>query len=245
MKKMKFLLWALLMVVGLSFQSCDDGDGYSLGDVAVDWATVNVKGAHVYDFTGDRWGKIWPAATNGSLYAPADGQRVLLYFNPLYDNYPEGYDCSVKVLSIREILTKPIQQLTAGNEEEFGNDPVSIFEGNMWINGGHLNIVFNQDLPAQTKHLVSLVENTTVTPAQDGYIHLEFRYNTYGDTTGYWSSGAVSFNLNALEITPETKGIKVKINSAVNGEKEIAFDLEEMPSPEGLNQMDFSRMEVN
>ena len=42
----------------------DYGDGYSLGDVAVDWATVNVKGAHVYDFTGDRWGQIWPATTD-------------------------------------------------------------------------------------------------------------------------------------------------------------------------------------
>ena len=44
--------------MGVTFQSCDDDDGYSLGDVAVDWATVNVKGAHVYDFTGDRWGQI-------------------------------------------------------------------------------------------------------------------------------------------------------------------------------------------
>ena len=43
--------------MGVTFQSCDDDDGYSLGDVAVDWATVNVKGAHVYDFTGDRWDK--------------------------------------------------------------------------------------------------------------------------------------------------------------------------------------------
>ena len=42
--------------MGVTLQSCDDSDGYSLGDVAVDWATVNVKGAHVYDFTGDRWG---------------------------------------------------------------------------------------------------------------------------------------------------------------------------------------------
>ena len=56
MKKLNLLLLAFLVVMGVTFQSCDDGDGYSLGDVAVDWATVNVKGAHVYDFTGDRWG---------------------------------------------------------------------------------------------------------------------------------------------------------------------------------------------
>ena len=217
MKKLNLLLLAFLAVMGVTFQSCDDDDGYSLGDVAVDWATVNVKGAHVYDFTGDRWGQIWPATTDYFWYSPIDGQRVILYFNPLYDNYPEGYDCSVKVLSIKEILTKPIEELTAENEEEFGNDPVDIFEDNMWISGG---------------------------PDQDGYIHLEYRYNTYADTTGYWRNGAVSFNLNSLEITSETKGIKVKINSAKNGEKEVSFDLKETPSPVGLSQMDFSQMEI-
>ncbi len=196
MKKLNLLLLAFLAVMGVTFQSCDDDDGYSLGDVAVDWATVNVKGAHVYDFTGDRWGQIWPATTDYFWYSPIDGQRVILYFNPLYDNYPEGYDCSVKVLSIKEILTKPIEELTAENEE------------------------------------------------QDGYIHLEYRYNTYADTTGYWRNGAVSFNLNSLEITSETKGIKVKINSAKNGEKEVSFDLKETPSPVGLSQMDFSQMEI-
>ena len=46
MKKLNLLLLAFLAVMGVTFQSCDDDD-YSLGDVAVDWATVNVKGAHV------------------------------------------------------------------------------------------------------------------------------------------------------------------------------------------------------
>lgn len=48
MKKLNLLLLAFLVVMGVTLQSCDDSDGYSLGDVAVDWATVNVKGAHMY-----------------------------------------------------------------------------------------------------------------------------------------------------------------------------------------------------
>ena len=56
--------------------------------------------------------------------------------------------------------------------------------------------------------------------------------------------GAVSFNLKSLKITSETKGIKVKINSAKNGEKEVSFDLKETPSQVGLSQMDFSQMEI-
>ena len=35
MKKLNLLLLAFLVVMGVTFQSCDDGDGYSLGDVAV------------------------------------------------------------------------------------------------------------------------------------------------------------------------------------------------------------------
>ena len=76
MKKLNLLLLAFLAVMGVTFQSCDDDDGYSLGDVAVDWATVNVKGAHVYDFTGDRWGQIWPATTDYFWYSPIDGNEL-------------------------------------------------------------------------------------------------------------------------------------------------------------------------
>lgn len=245
MKKLNFFLWTFLAVVGVTFQSCDDGDYYSIGDFAADWATVNVKGAHVYDFTGDKWGELWPAATNFPGYSPVDGQRVIVYFNPLYDNYPEGYDCSIKLERVREVLTKQVEELTAENEKEYGNDPVDIPQGYMWISRtGYLNIIFLQNLPAEVKHRVSLVKNTTITSTDDGYIHLEYRYNTYDDTTDVWGRGAVSFNLNSLDITPETKGIKVKINSAANGEKEITFDLKETPSPEGLSQMDFTKMEI-
>ena len=63
MKKLTFLLLAFLAVMGVTFQSCDDGDGYSLGDVAVDWATVNVKGAHVY---GGKYG-LQPLIISGIL----------------------------------------------------------------------------------------------------------------------------------------------------------------------------------
>lgn len=246
MKKLNHFLLAVLVVMGVTFQSCDDNDYYSIGDIAVDWVTVNVKGAHVYDFTGDRWGKLWPAATIYPGYSPVDGQRAIISFNPLYDNYPQGYDCSIKLTGVREILTKQIEELTAENEEEYGNDPVSIYEGNMWISrGGYLNIIFNQDLPAKVKHRVSLVKNTMAAPAEDGYIHLEYRYNTYGDTIGYWVYGAVSFNLNSLDITPDTKGIKVKINFRENGEQEVTFDLKSSTSsPDKLLQKDFSKMEA-
>ena len=59
---------------------------------------------------------------------------------------------------------------------------------------------------------------------EDGYVHLELRYNDYDDVTGYGNWGAVSYNLNSLNFTDATKGIKLKLNSSVNGEIEVAFD---------------------
>ena len=54
---------------------------------------------------------------------------MITYFNPLYDNY-EGYDHAVKVEHNYNVLTKQVEDLTAENESEFGNDPV-------WVNKGY------------------------------------------------------------------------------------------------------------
>lgn len=104
MKKIKLLWMAMLTLMLPALQSCDDNDGYSLGDIAVDWATVRVVGGDTYSLNADRWGTLWPAATAIPFYKPIDGQRVITYFNPLYDNY-EGYDHAVKVEHNYNVLT--------------------------------------------------------------------------------------------------------------------------------------------
>lgn len=236
MKRVNLLLAAVLLALLPALQSCDNNDGFSIGDIAGDWATVRVTGGDNYTLTADNWGTLFPAATSIPWYKPVDGQRVIAYFNPLGEDY-SGADYAVKVEGIREILTKPVEDLTAANEAEFGNDPVLIFKNNLWIGGGYLNVIFRQNLPAMEKHRVSLVTNTTVTPVADDYIHLEYRYNTYNDTTNYWVNGAVSFNLNSLDLTGK-KGIKVKLNSTENGEVEVVFDLKDQSTPEEAKKID-------
>ena len=49
--------------------------------------------------------------------------------------------------------------MTVENEEEFGNDPILIYQGDMWLGGKFLNIIFRQNLPRSEKHRISLVEN--------------------------------------------------------------------------------------
>lgn len=238
MKKIKLLWMAMLTLMLPALQSCDDNDGYSLGDIAVDWATVRVVGGDTYSLNADRWGTLWPAATAIPFYKPIDGQRVITYFNPLYDNY-EGYDHAVKVEHNYNVLTKQVEDLTAENESEFGNDPVWVNKDMMWIGGGYLNVIFRQIYRLRRSILsvwfvISGLQ--LLRERMDGYIHLEFRYNTYDDVTARQANGAVSFNLNSLDLTGK-KGIKVKLNSVKDGETEVVFNLKGQSMPEEAKQV--------
>ncbi len=112
-----------------------------------------------------------------------------------------------------------------------------------------MNIFFMQNLPssADNKHRISLVrpQEDDALYGEDGYIHLELRYNDYDDLTGYRSPGAVSYNLNSLDIPFETKGIKLKLNSEENGEVEVTFDLKTVGTNEKLTtNVDLSNMQL-
>ena len=232
-----------------ALQSCDDNDGYSIGDFTPPlWATVRVTGNAFY-LDCDVWGTLWPVNTDLGWYEPVDGKRVITIFNPLSDGF-DGYDHAVKLLRLYDVLTKEVETLTPETEEEFGNDPVAIFKGDIGISGGYLNIVFQQNLPSEKKHRISLVqraEDAEVPLAEegndDGYIHLELRYNDYDDLSGVRAPGLVSFNLKELNITSETKGIKLKLNSEVNDEVEITFEKQSDNSAK-VSNLDFSKMQL-
>ena len=106
------------------------------------------------------------------------------------DNY-EGYDHAVKILGIQNVLTKQVETLTPETDEEFGNDPVTIYQGDISISGGYMNIIFLQNLPAKEKHRISLVrpQDDAELYGEDGYVHLELRYNDY-DGDGLWQLGS-------------------------------------------------------
>lgn len=241
MKRMKSKLLALFAVLFLGFSSCDDGNGYSLGDIALDMATVNQE-VDCYSLSGDTWGTMWPAATAIPWYHPADSQRVIVYFTPLQDDF-QGFDCAIKVGDVEEILTKRIETLTGENDEEYGNDPLNIEDGNIWISGGFLNIRFIQNMPKQHKHRISLVKDPAYNEsANDGYIHLEVRYNDYDDFSQAYIYGLVSFNLEYPSLSPDSKGFKIRVNLLNKGETEFVYDFgEQVAAPKNL---DFSNKDI-
>lgn len=229
-----------------ALQSCDD-DGYSIGDFSWDWATVRTTGSGGYYLEGDNWGMIEPVATSIPWYKPVDGERVSVFFNPLAD-MTDKKGVQAKMEGIERLLTKNVE-VVANKEDslKYGNDPITIYEGDMWLGGKFLNVVFRQNLPRSEKHLISLVQDKTQASAggettssvvsqsdtetptaevgDDGYVHLELRYNTYGDETKYQGWGKVSFNLDSVYPSiasttdkPAFKGFKVTIHSRTNGE---------------------------
>ncbi len=246
MKKLHGLLVALCLAVLPALQSCGDSDGYSVGDFTPPlWATVRVTGNAFY-LDCDVWGTLWPVNMNLRSYEAVDGQRVLTVFNPLWDNY-EGYDHAVKLLSLQNVLTKEVETLTPDTEEVFGNDPVMIYKGDIGISNGYMNLFFVQNLPSVKKHRISLVrpQDDATLYGEDGYIHLELRYNTYNDLTGRRAYGAVSYNLNSLKITHDIKGFKLKINSAANGKVELTFNLKTSASDvKDISNADLSGMQL-
>jgi hypothetical protein len=223
-------------------QACSNEDGHSLGDIVVDWATVRVEDNTFY-LQGDGVGSLWLVNTNLGFYRPVDGQRILAYYNPLYDNF-EGYDQAVRLLDFREALTKQTDELTEENAAELGNDPILIYKGDMGFGGGYMNLIFYQNLPKDlsTKHRISLVEVKTDT--DDGYVHLKLLYNTYGDKSGRYVAGLVSFNLDKLEIPDNTKGFKVQLNSEENGEVEVTFDRRQANQTINAEGLEFSKMQL-
>lgn len=246
MKKLHWLFMTICLAVWPALQSCDDNDGYSIGDYTPPlWATMRVTGSSFY-LDCDVWGTLWPVNTDMGWYEPADGQRVITVFNPLWDNY-EGFDHAVKILRLQNVLTKGVETLTPETDGELGNDPVLIFKSDISIGNGYMNIFFLQNLPAKTKHRISLVRPSDDAElyGDDGYIHLELRYNTYDDVTGSRAYGAVSYNLNSLNMTPETKGIKLKLNSEKNGKVEVVFNRKESGgNMEKMQNQDLSKMQL-
>lgn len=236
MRKINLLLLSLLTFFAFTFQSCDNNDGYSIGDFGMSWATVRVLNGNTYYLDSDRFGTLWLSADAALWYKPVEGERVVSYFNPLADNY-NGYDMAIKLEAIYPVLTKEVVELTSENEKEFGNDPIIIFQNNLWVSNGYMNIIFRQNTPLSKKHYINLVQGASVDGEDEDYAYLALRYNTYNDLSGYWQDGAVSFNLNDVDLNGK-KGIILKMNSEKNGKVEIKIDL---TSKSNEPSVDFNR----
>lgn len=70
MKKLSCFLVAMLFLLMPALQSCDDNDGYSIGQFGGSWATVRVLSGNTYYLDSDYYGTLWPAASNVYGFRP-------------------------------------------------------------------------------------------------------------------------------------------------------------------------------
>lgn len=228
MKKITSLLSILCLAVTLAFQSCDDGDGYSLGDfTAPQLATVRAVSGTGFYLDCDVWGTCWPVNIDMGWYMPIDGQRVMTVFNPLWDNYG-GFDHAVKILEIKNVLTKYVEIKTPDEAAEMADDALPAVEEGISITNGYLNVFFLRRLPFTTDvRLVYLKDDITetVTPAvgDDGFYHLELRCDTQVDVDTPGGYSVVSYSLNELHYQPSAQGIKLSVNLEGVGKQELTF----------------------
>ncbi|MDR1406525.1 MAG: NigD-like protein [Tannerella sp.] len=216
---MKLLKSALCIVLaGLLLNACNDDGVYSMNDAWYSIATVNPLGDGAYSFTLDDGTTLWPAATDAPWYDAQQKQRVIVVYTILSDRF-QGYDHAVKVLDIRNVLTKDVaKDLDEKNDGEYGRDPVKIL--NMWIGDGYLNVEFGfRNGGMGVVHYVNLVKMDNA----DTPYSYEFRHNAYGDNTLYAQKGMVAFDLSDIRETEEIE-LTVKINTFEGElEKKITF----------------------
>lgn len=222
------LFLVIIAALLFSFTSCDDDDGYSLNDFVVRLATVKIDNGVSYILT-DSYTTLLPIAGYYPSTNLADGDRIAINYTLLYDDF-QGFDHAIKVNNLYKLLSKPIETIeTEADDDKYGDDVVWIFDA--WVGGDYLNIKFAYPAFAISKpqHRINLVQNKLVEQEQDGYIHLEYRYNAMGDfdkplEDTYMLLSYVGFNLKSIEIPDDCKGFKVKINSVKNGHRVLTYD---------------------
>lgn len=198
-----------IFILLLTLISCNNKDGYSLGDFQVSIATIILEGENSYSILLDNGKKLWPSVSD-IRYKPKENQRAFVNYTLLSDKY-DKFDHIVKVNAIWNILTKDIIDLTEENENEIGNDPVKT--NYLWIANDFLNIDFMFNYGAERPHYINLVNNKT-TPEEgedDDVIELEFRHNSYDSQNPKLSTeGLVSFNIKSLQ-RDDRDSVKLKI----------------------------------
>lgn len=214
MKKLKFILLTAVMILTPTLYSCldDDDDRYSLSI-----GTVKVIDGKDYYFLSDKGNKILPGDTTAiHNYEVIDGQRVFVYFYPM-DEVVSGYDYNAQVVSIQNILTKGVFQITEETQESIGNDPVNITY--MWFGGGYLNIEFQilgTNNPKEP-HLINLVrDEENPGTEEEGYVNLEFRHNAMNDEKVERLVGIVSIKEPFTDDLSKV-GLNIKVNTIYNG----------------------------
>lgn len=210
-----FILVAVLSTVLLS--SCNSDDGYSLGNFQVSFATVRTTdgGEHGKWFYLETTSeKLWIAAPLSVSRIPEDGQRVIANYTLLSDKQGE-FDHYIRLNNMRLLETDDVKVLNIGGEDKYGQDKLGYIDdktpfGGISLDGNYVNVAYTRFAYNQKRHELSLIQNLNKTHMEGDdaeFIHLELRYNAFGDVLKEYIIGRASFDIKEL-LTPEVLSTK-------------------------------------
>jgi len=229
MKNLKTIFTVMFALVAtFVFQSClndNDSDVPDYAAIATTHVTSEADAAvTTYYFQLDNEKTLIPISSSVGNFKAVEGQRVIIQYD-IEETATAGYDYSIELFNIAEVLTKDIKLLTAENEKEMGHDAITVIKENSKMAGGYLNLSISFVRGSSTA-TVNLVENT-INPAEDSdYTVLELRLNNpNSDASNYSSHGLVSFKMADYNPTiTGKKGIKVIAKGSNVGEvREYTF----------------------
>ena len=218
----KIGLAAMMLLSGLTFQSCDN-------DNDTDWDRVFPNALVTVKKSGDA---CYIIDDNTTLLAKNlkptifDGKevRALVNYSQTSEN-SEKYNQVIHVNWIDSILTKkPVPSLGSDteNREKYGDDMVDIVRDWVTVADWLSHPPFPCSLGQSPKvHYINLVRG--VNP--DNPYEVELRHNANGDPQNYWRDALVAFNLNG--VVPDTEGKTVKLTirwHSSQGYKKVDFN---------------------
>ena len=93
----------------------------------------------------------------------------------------------------------------------------------IWFSNEYMNVRFMLNFPNPQRPILNLVVNEMIPLVNDGYAHLELRYNNNG-SQGRLVPGLVSFKLGSYSPeNSELKGLKVLVRPVGGEEKTYIF----------------------
>jgi len=209
MKKFVFLL---LLFPLLLISSCLDDEGYSLGDAWIDFGVVNKSGSGFLDFSvkTDHGELLYPVSSEIS-FDIEDKNRILINYTILGEKNTSGAneEFYIKINSIRKILKKGILEITEGNKDSIGNDPVIVTDH--WMANNLLNFKLKYYGDYQV-HFINLVKKPGPVSVADQPVELELRHNRNGDQERFPFAAYVSFDLSAITIAGRDS-VRFKVSS--------------------------------
>lgn len=202
-----------VVLAGFVFASCNDDDGYSIGDFMIDFGVIQKTGStsddNSFEILLDSGDKAIPLATDVPWFKTHDNQRVMVSVNPLDDKVNEDGSKTyyVKILDMKNIRYKNISKLGEVSLDSMGSDPIIVRD--TWITADSiLNVDFKFYTEGSTHYLNLLDINEgdgIATPKI-----FELRHNARGDDERYPVYGYASFKLNPIK-NPAQSQIKFNI----------------------------------